>query len=522
MNATAADTAERSLFAASPARLVAALCLTQIVFWSLIPALTYTALPLDVVEIYAWGPHWLTGSYKHPALTSWLLEISRTLTGTAGWPAYLVSQVWIALTFVLIFALGRGPLGSERAATATLLMPWIYYFGWHTPEFNHDIIQLPLWVAIALAAWSAVETQRIAWWVCLGAVAALALYGKLASNFMLIATATWLLADGHARRSLRTPGPWLALCVFLILSIPLCKWLLSPNAIPLQFAVQRGSLNSKTVPIWIAIQVAIASGVLIPIAITRLRSRTDTFLSRPVIDARFKIFLLFVGLGPLLLAVAAFTTLATGAKLMWGVPMLSFTGLLAVAFLPERWTAVPVRRLAVLTCVFTAVLSLIHGATMLREPEDVEHMKRSQWPQAEISQRMRAIFANETGHPLTIVAGPIDNWLAGLISVSKADILDIYTAADSGLSPWVTRERLATEGALVVWSYPECGVPEALAGLLAGMTPRQERFKLSGSGDAAPLRIGFAVYSGTKDGEDNRPPNLSQLMLLPTHDRDGA
>ena len=80
----------RELIASSPTRLVAVLCAVQIVLWTLIPALTSLALPIDVIEGYLWGREWVLATYKHPALPAWVLEISRIVTGQIGWPAYLL------------------------------------------------------------------------------------------------------------------------------------------------------------------------------------------------------------------------------------------------------------------------------------------------------------------------------------------------------------------------------------------------------------------------------------------------
>jgi hypothetical protein len=37
-----------------------------------------------------------------------MLEFARLATGAGGWPAYLVSQLFIRATFVLVFLLGSG------------------------------------------------------------------------------------------------------------------------------------------------------------------------------------------------------------------------------------------------------------------------------------------------------------------------------------------------------------------------------------------------------------------------------
>jgi 4-amino-4-deoxy-L-arabinose transferase-like glycosyltransferase len=177
----------------------------QIVLWTLAPALTYRAPPIDVVEGYMWGREWVIATYKHPALPSWFLEGSRLLTGTTGWPAYLTSQLFIAATFGLVFVLGCDMMGRERAAAGTLLLAGVTYYMWPTPEFNHNVASTPLWAGIVLTLWRAVERGRMVWWVLMGLFAAGALYAKLSAVFLLVPAAAWILWDGRAR-AIRDPA----------------------------------------------------------------------------------------------------------------------------------------------------------------------------------------------------------------------------------------------------------------------------------------------------------------------------
>ena len=92
-----------------------------------------------------WGREWVIATYKHPALPSWVLEATRILTGAVGWPAYLVSQLFVAATFLFVYLLGCDLMGRQRAAAGTLLLTGIVYYSWPTPEFNHNVAQTPFW-----------------------------------------------------------------------------------------------------------------------------------------------------------------------------------------------------------------------------------------------------------------------------------------------------------------------------------------------------------------------------------------
>src|SRR5262245_13169519 len=165
-------------FFARPERGLLALMAAQIIFWTLAPALSHTAPPLDVVEMYAWGREWVVATFKHPNLPGLVLEPLRQLFGQAGWTAYLVSQVFIAITFWAVFMLGRELMDAPRALAGTLLLTGVYFFSWVTPEFNHNVAQMPLWALVMLFLWRAATHGKLLDWVLMGAFAGLNLWAK--------------------------------------------------------------------------------------------------------------------------------------------------------------------------------------------------------------------------------------------------------------------------------------------------------------------------------------------------------
>jgi 4-amino-4-deoxy-L-arabinose transferase-like glycosyltransferase len=204
-----------------PLRLLGMVVGLQIAVWTLAPALVNSAPPLDVVEGYMLGREWVLATYKHPALPSWVLEASRIATGGAiGWPAYLASQLFVAATFAFVYLLGRDVMDAPRAAAGTLLLTGISAYGWLTPEFNHNVAQLPFWAGIALALWRAVERRSILWWALAGAFAGVGLYAKLTTVLLLATAAAWMVWDEKARRAFATPGPWIGLAVACALASP--------------------------------------------------------------------------------------------------------------------------------------------------------------------------------------------------------------------------------------------------------------------------------------------------------------
>jgi hypothetical protein len=71
---------------------------------------------------------------------------------------------------------------------------------------------------------------------------------------------------------------------------------------------------------------------------------------------------------------------------------------------------------------------------------------------ATVAARVTSVWTTATGQPLRIVAGDKTNWLAGLIALSCCETPpSLFTNGDFSLSPWITEERIAREGVLIIW-----------------------------------------------------------------------
>ena len=56
-----------------------------------VAALTSPNAPLDVIEGYAWGHEWPLGTYKHPPLQAWILQLCALATDRAWWAHFFSS-----------------------------------------------------------------------------------------------------------------------------------------------------------------------------------------------------------------------------------------------------------------------------------------------------------------------------------------------------------------------------------------------------------------------------------------------
>lgn len=484
---------DRSL---SPNLLIASLIAAQIVLWSLAPAITHISPPLDVVESYMWGREWVVATYKHPAMPGWALELSYLLIGTYGWPAYVVSQLFIATSFLFVFLLGRDLMGSERAAAGTLLLTGIAYYAWWTPELKHNIAETPFWAGLPWLLWRAVERRSLGWWVLVGAFAGIGMYARLTVGLLVLTGAIWMLADRPARAQVLTPGPWIAAAIFAVLCIPLARWLIDNNFLPLTYAASRSS-RSPGAANFILTTLLNLSGLVLMLAFADLlrppwrQTEDSAKLARPAQESRALLLLMIFTFAPIAFAVSGALLTGGGLKTGWGNSLLNFAGLLSILLLSHRFTAQSLRRLAYAAAVLLIALPVGYALTMGFGPQVRGMAGRVHWPQAEISKRFEATWTKETGVPLRIVTG--DSWVAGLVGLTAKDRPSILNDGDIKLSQWITPARINAQGMLVVWDARSKDPPKTLQPMLADRPIKEEIFVWPRSKRRQPLVIRYAI-----------------------------
>ncbi|WP_416899689.1 MAG: glycosyltransferase family 39 protein [Minwuia sp.] len=473
----------------SPPSIVGAFIAAQLLFWTLFPALGYSAPPLDVTESLVWGREWLLGTHKHPPLPSWLLEVARLATGSVIWAPFLLSQICVGLTVWSAFLLGRQLIGAERAAAGALLLAGIFYFSWPTPEFNHNVVQMPIWAAVPLFLHHAVERGRWRDWLMLGLLGGIAIYGKYSAATMLLFVPLWLALTPEGRGRLREPGPWAAAALFVLLIVPEAVWLFAHDFQPLDWAALRSG-GGGTPLTFLGAQIADHLPILLVAGPAGLIGRA---MWRPAGTVRDRRYLLMFGLGPLILTVIGAVIGGSGLKDMWGMPMFALSGLILAAYFGGRIDAVRLRRQLVAVLVLVVLVSGIHGLLVGKGPAwaGLKPM-RGAWPMDAIG-AATVDFWREThpDRPLRFVIGRF--WTGGLAAMNAEGSPSVLLDGDPAISPWIDTAELDEAGAVIVWQVsPNSPLPS-----FGPYTPaRAERLvgiPWPGS-DRPPLVIGLARW----------------------------
>ncbi len=143
------------------------------VLWTLLPCLFLPNLPVDTPELLYWARRFQPGYPKHPPLTYWTAGFFDGLSAHALWGQYLASQLVLLLAFWAVWRVSLKFLDAAPALAAVLVLQAVYFYGFMSPEFNHNILIVPFWALTVLFFAEASESGKTSAWLFCGLAAGL-------------------------------------------------------------------------------------------------------------------------------------------------------------------------------------------------------------------------------------------------------------------------------------------------------------------------------------------------------------
>ena len=122
---------------------------------------------------------------------------------------------------------------------AVLIVDGLHYLNYTAAKFNHDVIQLPFWALAGFAFHRALRGGGLGHWLLLGVAIGMSLWAKYFVVVLAVPLALFLLIDRDARKSLATPGPYVAVAAALVMMAPHLVWLVQNDFLPFAYAEHR-------------------------------------------------------------------------------------------------------------------------------------------------------------------------------------------------------------------------------------------------------------------------------------------
>ncbi len=311
----------------------------------------------DELYYLACAGHPDIGYVDQPPLSIWILAANRSLFGDSIFALRLLPALAAAVTVFLagLFArrLGGGTLAQALAALAVAVSPVMLGM---CGTYSMNAFDILLWTVAFLLLLDLEQGAQPRTWLALGMVLGLGLLNKISMGWLAAGVAAGIILTPR-RQWLKTPWPWLAAFLALLIASPFVLWNFTHQFAHLEFARRAAQLkyasqnpltfasglvlinNPLALPLWLAgfsvllrdgrfRLVGIALATVVAILLVNFHTKSEYFAA---------------GMMPLFAAGAvAFESFSAPARRRWLRPVyLTLVGLAGVIFLPLTLPVLP-------------------------------------------------------------------------------------------------------------------------------------------------------------------------------------
>jgi 4-amino-4-deoxy-L-arabinose transferase-like glycosyltransferase len=388
---------------------------THLIFWTLVPSITNQNLPLDTIEALAWGSNLEWGFNKHPPMSAFFPEIFFQIFGSQDWAYYLLSQIFVLISFYYVFKLSKEIFDNNLfGLISVLLIEAIYFYNFTTPEFNVNVCQLPFWSLTVYFSWKIYSSKEIKFTDCffVGLFAAFGFLSKYLFVYLLVSIDLLFIYLIFIKREKKFDFKYLITVeVFLIALVPHLIWLNNNEFITIIYGLARTGLEQSSLIDHIKFPLIFLLkqiGLLIPFLII-----VWLLVKKIKVKFNFKdkklLFLLAINILPILLMF--FTSVVTGSKIrtMWMTPFYLFFGTLFV-YLFQAQINLKKLKSFMIGFIFLFFLSPMLYAYVSISKDD----KRTDYPGKEIAIKTQYAWDQQFNSKINVVYG--NEWNAGNLS----------------------------------------------------------------------------------------------------------
>jgi 4-amino-4-deoxy-L-arabinose transferase-like glycosyltransferase len=389
--------------------------LSHLIIWTLIPSLTNKNLPLDTIEALAWGSNLDWGFNKHPPMSAFFLEVFFQMFGAQDWVYYLLSQIFVLISFYFVFKLANEILGNYKISfISILLLESIFFYNFTTPEFNVNVCQLPFWSIVVYYSWKIYDNKEIKFIDCflVGLFAALGFLSKYLFIYLLVSIVLLFIYLILIKKTKKFDFKYLiAIEVFLVLLIPHLVWLFNNEFITIVYGFKRtglediGTLGHFKYPIIFLFK---QIGILVPFFFLIWLLIKKIKLKINLKDKKL-LFLLSINILPIFLMFI--TSVAIGSKIrtMWMTPFYLFFGVLFVYVFQAQINLKKINSFLYSFLILFFLSPILFSYISLSKTD-----KRTDYPGKEIAAKVQITWDRNFDKKIEFVTG--DEWKAGNLS----------------------------------------------------------------------------------------------------------
>ena len=384
---------------------------THLLVWTIVPFISNVNLPLDTIEALAWASNLDWGFEKHPPLSAFFSEIVYLIFGRQDWAYYLLSQIFIVFSFVIVFKLAKEFLKNEvHALFSVLLLEGIYFYNFTTPEFNVNICQIPFWTLTVYYFWQCFKHNKAHNWVLLGLFSALGVLSKYLFVYLLVGIVLFFIFRLKKNNKFNYRC-FIPIVVFFLVLTPHFIWLIENDFKTITYGLKRTNLvdnnflNHLLFPLKFTFKqiiILIPFFALLSLIITKIKIKFN-FRDEKLI------YLMSVTIIPILLMLLTSLILSANIRTMWMTPFYLFFGLLFVYTFESKINLNYLKKFVIIFLFIFTLSPAIYLYISLSKDD-----KRTDFPGKEIARLVQNKWNKNFTNKISIVVG--DEWLGGNLS----------------------------------------------------------------------------------------------------------
>ena len=384
----------------------------HLITWVAIPSLTNNNLPLDTIEVLAWGSNLDWGFNKHPPMSAFVVEIFYQIFGAKDWAYYLLSQICVIVSFFVVFKFAEDIFENKIfCLLSVLLLEGIYFHNFTTPEFNVNVCLMPFWSLTVLYLWKGIKDNKIIDWLLVGLFAGLGFLSKYLFIYLGLAMDIFIIYMIYKKKFNFNFKCFFSIIPFFIVLLPHLIWLTENNYVTITYGLHRTGaedvniLNHIKHPlIFLGKQI----GILIPFLLMLLFLNNKFKFKISFKDDKL-LFLIVINIIPI--ALVFLTSMIMGVKIrtMWMTPFYLFFGVLMVYIFQSKINLNKLKSFATVFVILFIFSPFTYGYISLKETN-----KRTDYPGKEIADLVQNKWNKNFANEINYIVG--DEWFGGNLS----------------------------------------------------------------------------------------------------------
>ena len=206
-------------------------------------------LSQDEAYQWVWSKHLVLSYYSKPPGIAFIQFVSTSLFGDSEFGVRFFSPLFAAILSVMVLRFFARQAGARGAFWLLLVVTAVPLLGVGTILMTIDSPLVLCWMWTLVAGWRATQPDgKTRDWLVVGLAMGLGFLCKYSAAYQIVCWAIFFALCPMARAHLRKPGPWLAMLVFLLCTLPVIIWNAQHNWITLHHVAGNAGLHGQWHP----------------------------------------------------------------------------------------------------------------------------------------------------------------------------------------------------------------------------------------------------------------------------------